>query len=455
MILNKIGLLIGINYFNSQNELYGCINDTKMIRRKLLKLGYKFENITVLRDDGNGEKGLLKDLKDTLPTRENIIYSLKNIIDISNLTSVDKKVELFISYSGHGSYVMDTNEDEIDKKDEVLVPCDFLTSSFINDDEIRDILKNISSNVNVYMINDCCHSATNVDLPYVYEYIPINKTLRLKENNMEKYKVYDNKNIYSISGCRDSEVSADLYQAYKNDIITNNIHPNDIIKGNISGGALTSTFLSVWINDFIESYRKMFVNGFFGYDKKVKFTQFPCFSSTKLIPTLKYINRKSNITNNRIINNNINRNINRNINDIINRKNNTKQQIIRINKKKKQISIQNNLELNQENLLNINNKNIILDNDIENDIENNNKKNILKKNNTKYLILNKKNEDINLNNIKYIRKNIKKNINLNYSNKLNNFIKNKKFDFILENKIENKISFLKIKNKKRIFINKK
>ena len=56
---NKFALIIGINYFNTDFELSGCINDTKMLRRYLLDNNFIFDNITVLRDDGCGNLGFL------------------------------------------------------------------------------------------------------------------------------------------------------------------------------------------------------------------------------------------------------------------------------------------------------------------------------------------------------------------------------------------------------------
>jgi hypothetical protein len=47
--MSKFALLIGINYNNTVNKLFGCINDIIMTRKHLIeKCGYNDNNITVL-----------------------------------------------------------------------------------------------------------------------------------------------------------------------------------------------------------------------------------------------------------------------------------------------------------------------------------------------------------------------------------------------------------------------
>ena len=48
----KFALLVGINYKNTVNELYGCINDTNNIR-DLLNQKYGYNTFTFLTDDTN------------------------------------------------------------------------------------------------------------------------------------------------------------------------------------------------------------------------------------------------------------------------------------------------------------------------------------------------------------------------------------------------------------------
>lgn len=208
----KKALLCGINYIGTSQALNGCINDIENISEILIEnYGYSSNNICILTD--NNSK--------SLPTKQNIISSLKNLIDNSN-----KYTEIYFHYSGHGSYVRDTNYDESDYRDECLIPCDYRQSGFIIDDEIKDIVKNIDNNCKLIMIIDACNSGTMVDLKYQCDCLSINYDFKLSYNSAY-FKDDGNKNIISISGCKDDQTSADAY-------INNEFQ-----------GALTSTFIKV------------------------------------------------------------------------------------------------------------------------------------------------------------------------------------------------------------------
>ncbi len=225
--MSKYGLLIGINYYNSQYQLGGCINDIIQVRKYLLNTRqYKSENLVVLRDDN------AKFLK---PDSYNIISELVKLIDRANKDLTTQ--EVFIHYSGHGTFISDTNGDEIDRKDEVLVPSDF---KLITDDILRSLFKNLRNNIKCYIISDCCHSATNVDLPYVYSVS--NNKITLVQNNATRYKDMLNKNILQISGCLDAQYAADASGVYQAD----QTGEQDwmILPTNRMGGALTSTLLN-------------------------------------------------------------------------------------------------------------------------------------------------------------------------------------------------------------------
>ena len=277
---NKFALIIGINYFNTDFELSGCINDTKMLRRYLLDNNFIFDNITVLRDDGCGNLGFLNknnqfNVTNSTPTKNNIVNSIKQLVHISNNNS---NSEFFLSYSGHGSYILDEDNDEDDSQDEVIVPLDFNENGYLSDDEIRYLLKDLHPSTKLYVLMDCCNSGTNMDLPYIYEYD--NDQLLLKQNNSQKYGELLNKNIWAISGCRDNQTSADLYEVYQYDTDLDKINKNDIIhKFQISGGALTSSFLKVGkkrkLNEFINIYKDIL-----NPDFKNNFTQVPLLSSS-------------------------------------------------------------------------------------------------------------------------------------------------------------------------------
>ena len=189
----KRALLIGINYNDNENaRLYGCINDAMAMHNLLIDAyGYSKSNITVLRDD-NVEKF-------ELPTKENMLKHLKNIVKKSKVED-----EIWIHYSGHGSYIWDKNNDEFDGQDEVLLPCDYTKGNLIVDDELRIIFNN--SKGSVYITSDCCHSGTGWDLPYLFR--------RRFNNSLRGYRIGEpmqNKQIYMLSGSRDYQTAMDSY----------------------------------------------------------------------------------------------------------------------------------------------------------------------------------------------------------------------------------------------------
>jgi hypothetical protein len=188
--MSKIALLIGINYHGTSAELSGCINDINNVKKVLMKVyNYKEENIDCLTDDTT-----------TKPTKGNIIAKFNELIYRSNNENVS---EIWIHYSGHGSYMKDNNGDEKDQQDECLVPLDYNKSGLIRDDVVNKTLDGISKDVHVIAVVDACHSETMFDLPYKY----ISGTKHVIENT-------DNKiisNCIMISGCKDNQTSADAY----------------------------------------------------------------------------------------------------------------------------------------------------------------------------------------------------------------------------------------------------
>jgi uncharacterized membrane protein len=199
---NKKALIIGINYNDTINQLNGCIEDSNSILKFLQKKQYS--TIKHLTDDT-----VIK------PTRENIINEITNILK----ESVEGDL-IFIYYSGHGSYILDRTHDELDNKDEVIVPLDF---NIITDDELKSIINsNMKPNTSIIAIFDCCNSGTALDLKYQYleilNYDNVTENLKNEETPG---------NVIFISGCRDEQVSIELN-------INNKIQ-----------GAMTWSFLSV------------------------------------------------------------------------------------------------------------------------------------------------------------------------------------------------------------------
>lgn len=179
---NKKALLIGINYTNTQAQLNGCINDVQLVESYLKKEG--FSDITFVTD-----KTPIK------PTRNNILSNLSKFLETSNENEI-----LYFHYSGHGSYVLDSNNDEIDKKDETIVSSDFY---HIKDDEIIDVIKRKLKPKNTLIaFFDSCHSGTILDLKYTF-------TENIEKMTINETHQYNDllSNVIMVSGCRDSQYS--------------------------------------------------------------------------------------------------------------------------------------------------------------------------------------------------------------------------------------------------------
>jgi hypothetical protein len=186
---NFKALMVGINYKNTNNELRGCINDVNSLKKFLNdKNKVDYSNICTLTDDTS--------LK---PTRNNILEKYKQLLINSKEGDI-----LYFTFSGHGSYTIDRNGDELDEKDELLVSID---NRGISDDELKNIAQEyLKDNVTLFVLLDCCHSGTLLDLKYNY----------LSNNNFNDVVINDKNsetkgNIYFISGCKDEQTSSDAY----------------------------------------------------------------------------------------------------------------------------------------------------------------------------------------------------------------------------------------------------
>lgn len=185
---DKYALLVGINYRKTRSELRGCINDVHAMKTHLLqKRGYKPENIVVLTED-----------EAKLPTGINIMQELAKLILKAHTTHAK---ELWFHYSGHGSYTRDRDGDETDGRDETIVPLDYERNGMITDDQLHDYLEHKPEGCKMYCIFDCCHSGTILDLKYQYS--------GNGQNRVENTKSNLTGDIFLLTGCMDTQTSAD------------------------------------------------------------------------------------------------------------------------------------------------------------------------------------------------------------------------------------------------------
>ncbi|KAH0593681.1 hypothetical protein MHUMG1_08431 [Metarhizium humberi] len=163
-------LLIGINYFGQKGELRGCINDVHNVSNFLIeRYGYKREDMVILTDDQ--QNPVMR------PTKDNMIRAMGWLVKDARPNDA-----LFFHYSGHGGQTEDLDGDEDDGFDEVIYPVDHQQVGHIVDDEIHArMVKPLQPGVRLTAIFDSCHSATAMDLPYVYSTKGV-----LKEPNLAK-----------------------------------------------------------------------------------------------------------------------------------------------------------------------------------------------------------------------------------------------------------------------------
>jgi hypothetical protein len=236
---NKNALLIGINYIGTQNELYGCINDTDSISNLLLSRGFK--DIQFLTDN-TSEK----------PIRNNIINKFTNL-----LTNAKSGDTVFLFYSGHGSYITDNNNNEQTNNDQLIVPLDL---NVIVDDELKSIINNhLKSNVTLIALFDCCFSESVLDLKYQYL-----DSLNNNNNSININETNTNGNVIMISGCTDNQTS------------------EDAIINNLPQGALTWAFLQTFNSKKNQSWREL-LKGMRTTLQNNGFSQIPQLASGKLI----------------------------------------------------------------------------------------------------------------------------------------------------------------------------
>lgn len=255
-INNKYALLVGINYTNTNYKLYGCINDANNVKTLLIDK-YKFleENIITLNDFSSQE---------LLPTNNNIIREFTNLLKKAN--SGDQLVFL---YSGHGSYILDKNNDELSGNDNVLIPLDAIYNynKIIVDDQLKKIIDtNLKSGVKLFSLLDCCFSGTALDLRFNYLYNDSNTNNATININ----QTLTNADVIMISGSTDNQTSADVQTI-------------DSSGNKVYGGALTNSFIKVLkSNNYSISYSNLIKN-IRQILKQENYTQTPQLSSGRYL----------------------------------------------------------------------------------------------------------------------------------------------------------------------------
>ena len=138
-------VLCGINTYQSQTNLRGCINDVKNMSKILTQFfGFDPANIHQLTDEKVVKKAILDEYEWLLEDAQ-------------------KGDHLIFHFSGHGSYVPDEDGDETDGTDEILClyNLDFYDpETYLKDDEWKGMLQNVPEDIQLTLIFDSCHSGT-------------------------------------------------------------------------------------------------------------------------------------------------------------------------------------------------------------------------------------------------------------------------------------------------------
>lgn len=248
LFTKRRALLFGLNYVGSNARLRGCVNDIKDMADFLQNVkGYDVE---LYHDED------LELIHGT--TYEGIIRAIQRLAIETWKDSIHSVV---IHYSGHGTYIKDTNGDERDGYDECLCPTDMYTSGIITDDYLHELINSFNPKTRITVILDCCHSGTALDLPYCY------KTSSQYVEEVKKCRT----NVTLISGCRDNQTSADANFGVTEDKFS---------------GALTKYLLEILKRNPTISTKNLLDNLHICLSTQ-GFTQLPMISSTRLIKDIK------------------------------------------------------------------------------------------------------------------------------------------------------------------------
>jgi metacaspase-1 len=137
--MSKKALCIGINdYPGTQNDLSGCVNDANDWAAALTARGFAVTRLT-----------------DAQASKAAMVAAMSGLI-----SDAAKGDTVIITYSGHGTWVPDTNGDEPDGRDEGLCPWDIGSGHVLLDDEIAPIFTHHVAGVRVVLISDSCHSGS-------------------------------------------------------------------------------------------------------------------------------------------------------------------------------------------------------------------------------------------------------------------------------------------------------
>ncbi|KAF2247387.1 peptidase C14 [Trematosphaeria pertusa] len=159
MAQRKKSLLIGINYVGSAHELKGCHSDIDNIAEFLSYRGYSnsHRDRVMLSDSPAVEYS-----SPYYPTGHNILAAMDWLVGEPNCT-------LFLHYSGHGGQIRDVDGNRTTGLDDSIVPVDFEERGQLSSTLLHEhLVTRMAPNCTLFILMDCCHSGSAVELPFVY-----------------------------------------------------------------------------------------------------------------------------------------------------------------------------------------------------------------------------------------------------------------------------------------------
>lgn len=155
LLANKHALIIAVGDYPAKTGwgAISSVNDVPLIKQTLLNQGFLEENIEVLINEQATKKGIMEAMQ-----------RLKNRIAEGDI--------VVIHYSGHGQQIFDDNGEEIDGKDEALIPYDafvkythnYKGENHLRDDELGNLMTSfrnkLGKNGQLLFLLDSCHSGS-------------------------------------------------------------------------------------------------------------------------------------------------------------------------------------------------------------------------------------------------------------------------------------------------------
>lgn len=190
-------LLIGLNYpLDPRNRLYGCVNDVKLMAAYLQeRCDFDAENIILVTDEHS------KNIPGTC-----YVPILERIYDLAISSWRENLDIVYFHYSGHGTQIADVSNDEKDGRDEGIVPTDFASRGPITDDVLKAVFAKFNPRTQIIAVFDCCHSGSILDLPFAYD-----NGASIDAGQIQEVEAQKCPRILMMSGCRDPETSADVF----------------------------------------------------------------------------------------------------------------------------------------------------------------------------------------------------------------------------------------------------